>query len=94
MISKPKRRAPKDLPIEDILYSAIQDGQSELHVEAERLATLAKIVREHAIMLQAIRRSQHYLRLTQEPNGLGAKDCITGLLQTLDNAEISEMTKR
>lgn len=94
MNSKPRRRAPNDRQIEAILHSAIQDGQCERLTETEQLATLTKIVRDHAVMARAIRRSQHYLRLALQPNGLSAKECITGLLQTLDNVEINEMTRR
>jgi hypothetical protein len=69
------------------------ESQREL-ADVERRVSIARLERENAIMKQAIRRSQYYLGLVLQPDGLSAKDCITGLLRALDNDEINEVTKR
>lgn len=58
------------------------------------LRHLGRLERENAIMKRAIRRSQYYLALTLQPKGLSAKECITGLLQTLDDDEIDAIVNR
>lgn len=78
----------------DVTTDASEDERRELLAEIERRAAIGRLEREHAIMKLAIRRSQHYLRLVLKPGGLSAKECVSGLLQTLDNDEINEVTKR
>lgn len=81
-------------PIVDVTTDASEEVHRELLADVARRASIGRIERENAIMKKAIQRSQHYLRLALLPDGLSAVECITGLLQTLDNDEINEVTKR
>ena len=81
-------------PIVDVTIDASEVEQRELLADIERRRHLGRLERENAIMKQAIRRSQHYLRLALQPGGLSAKECVAGLLQTLDTDDINEVTKR
>lgn len=81
-------------PIVDVTLDASEEEQRELLAEIERRSHLGRLERENAIMRQAIRKSQHYLGRYLEPGNLSATECINGLLKTLDNDEINEVTKR
>lgn len=76
------------------IVDASEVEQRELLADIERRRHLGRLERENAIMKQAIRRSQHYLRLALQRGGLSAKECVAGLLQTLDTDDINEVTKR
>lgn len=78
----------------EVTSTATEEEQRELLAEIDRRRELSRLERENAIMRTAIRRSRHYLRLASQPGGLSAKDCLTGLLQTLDNDDINEVTRR
>lgn len=80
-------------PIEAIL-GPIVDVTLDASAEIERRRHLGRLERENAIMKQAIRKSQHYLGRYLEPGNLSSTECINGLLKTLDNDEINEVTKR
>ena len=81
-------------PIVDVTTDASEAEQRELLAEIERRRHLGRLERENAIMRQALRKSQHYLGRYLEPGGISATECINGLLKTLDNDEINEVTKR
>lgn len=81
-------------PIVDVTLDASKEDQRALLAEIERRSHLGRLERENAIMKQAIRKSQHYLGRYLEPGKLSATECINGLLKTLDNDEINELTKR
>jgi len=63
------------------------------YADPDVVDTTRRLQRENAIMRQAIRKSQHYLGRHLEPGNLSATECINGLLKTLDNDEINEVTK-
>lgn len=72
----------------------IWDEPTLCRPDAQPGSELARLQRENAIMRQALRKSQHYLGRYLEPGNLSATECINGLLKTLDNDEINEVTKR
>ncbi len=81
MTSKPKPEVfgkPDTLenllgPIVDVTIDASERDKRELLAEIDRRAAIGRLEREHAIMKQAIRRSQHYLGLVLQPGGISAR---------------------